>query len=98
MKRNGIAPLVALLHSPNPTLRQTASAALRNLAFKNNDSKAEIQRCGGIASAVALLRETDSLEIQKQLTGRSRSLYCSLIPLSISHKAEILSDAAFTYQ
>ncbi|XP_051931083.1 plakophilin-1-like [Hippocampus zosterae] len=69
MKRKGIAPLVALLHSSNPTLRQTASAALRNLAFKNNDNKAEIQRCGGIASAVALLRETNSLETQKQLTG-----------------------------
>ncbi|XP_077387119.1 plakophilin-1 [Festucalex cinctus] len=69
LKRNGIAPLVALLHSPNPSLTQTASAALRNLTFKNNDNKMEIQRCGGIASAVALLRETDSPEIQKQLTG-----------------------------
>ncbi|XP_061544494.1 plakophilin-1 isoform X1 [Phycodurus eques] len=69
LKHNGIAPLVALLQSPNVTLSQTASAALRNLSFKNNDNKEEIQRCGGIASAVALLQETDSAEIQKQLTG-----------------------------
>ncbi|XP_057702704.1 plakophilin-1 [Corythoichthys intestinalis] len=68
-KCNGIAPLVALLHSPNASLSQTASAALRNISFKNNDNKEEIQRCGGIASTVALLRETDSPEIQKQLTG-----------------------------
>ncbi|XP_077429267.1 plakophilin-1 [Vanacampus margaritifer] len=69
LKCKGIAPLVALLNSPNSSLSQTASAALRNLTFKNNDNKEEIQRCGGIASAVALLRETDSPEIQKQLTG-----------------------------
>ncbi|XP_061689003.1 plakophilin-1-like [Syngnathoides biaculeatus] len=69
LKCNGIAPLVALLQSPNAALSQTASAALRNLSYKNNANKEEIQRCGGIASTVALLRETDSAEIQKQLTG-----------------------------
>ncbi|XP_049590363.1 plakophilin-1 [Syngnathus scovelli] len=68
-KYKGIPPLVALLNSSNPDLSQTASASLRNLAFKNNDNKEEIQHCGGVASAVALLRETDSTEIQRQLTG-----------------------------
>ncbi|XP_077458476.1 plakophilin-1-like [Stigmatopora argus] len=66
---NGIAPLVALMKSPNASLGQTASAALRNLSFKNNDNKEEIQRCAGIPSTVALLRESDSPEIHKQLTG-----------------------------
>ncbi|XP_077581959.1 plakophilin-1 [Stigmatopora nigra] len=66
---NGIAPLVALLKSPNASLGQTASAALRNLSFKNKDNKEEIQRCGGVPTTVALLRESDSPEIHKQLTG-----------------------------
>ncbi|KAM9799018.1 plakophilin-1 [Syngnathus typhle] len=69
LKYKGIPPLVALLNSSNPDLTQTTSAALRNLAFKNNDNKEEIQHCGGITSAVALLRQTDSTEIQRQLTG-----------------------------
>lgn len=61
--------MVALLRSPSFKVNHTASAALRNLSFKNNSIKEEIDRCGGITEAVALLRETDSAEVQKQLTG-----------------------------
>ncbi|XP_070758873.1 plakophilin-1 [Enoplosus armatus] len=69
LKLNGIPPLVGLLRSPSLPVNQTASAALRNLSFKSNDNKEVIHRSGGITEAVALLRDTDSVEIQKQLTG-----------------------------
>ncbi|XP_042350452.1 plakophilin-1 [Plectropomus leopardus] len=69
LKFKGIQPLISLLQSPNPQVSQTASAALRNLSFKNNSNKVEIQRCGGITEAVALLKDTDSEDTQKQLTG-----------------------------
>lgn len=69
LKLNGILPLVALLRSPSIEVNQTASAALRSLSFKNTDNKEEIYRCSGVTEAVALLRDTDSAEIQKQLTG-----------------------------
>lgn len=71
LKLNGIPPLVALLRSSSQQVHQTASAALRNLSFKSNNSKEQISRCGGITEAVTLLRDTDSAEIQKQLTGTS---------------------------
>lgn len=69
LKLKGIPPLVALLRSPNTQVCQTASAALRNLSFKSNENKEAINRCRGITEAVALLRETESAETQKQLTG-----------------------------
>lgn len=69
LKLNGIPPLVGLLRSSSLPVSQTASAALRNLSFKNNSNKEEIQRCGGITHAVAALRDADSAEAQKQLTG-----------------------------
>lgn len=72
LKLNGIPPLVGLLRSPSSQVHHTASAALRNLSFKSDDNKEDIQRCGGITEAVALLRDTDSTEIQKQLTGTSQ--------------------------
>ncbi|KAF1391995.1 hypothetical protein PFLUV_G00047900 [Perca fluviatilis] len=65
----GIYPLVNLLRSSSLQVNQTASAALRNLSFKSHNNKEEIHRSGGITEAVALLRDTDSVEIQKQLTG-----------------------------
>ncbi|KAG7246770.1 hypothetical protein CRUP_027099, partial [Coryphaenoides rupestris] len=40
---NGISPLVVLLRSSNPQIRQTASAALRNLSFKDDNNKEMIQ-------------------------------------------------------
>ncbi|KAJ3602958.1 hypothetical protein NHX12_030702 [Muraenolepis orangiensis] len=66
---NGIQPLVALLQSPNPQICQTASAALRNLSFKNTANKEELHLCGGVEAVVGLLQETDSVETYKQLTG-----------------------------
>ncbi|KAK7916442.1 hypothetical protein WMY93_012203 [Mugilogobius chulae] len=69
LKYNGIPPLIALLRSPNSSVSQTASAALRNLSFQNIKAKEELQHCNGIAETVALLQETDSTELQKQLTG-----------------------------
>ncbi|XP_062262774.1 plakophilin-1 [Platichthys flesus] len=68
LKLNGIPPLVALLRSPNAEVSQTAAAALRNLSFKSNSSKEAISR-RGLTEAVALLNETDSVDLQKQLTG-----------------------------
>ncbi|XP_070967809.1 plakophilin-1-like [Oncorhynchus clarkii lewisi] len=69
LRLKGIPPLVNLLRSPSPQVQQTASAALRNLAFKDAGNKEEVQRCGGITESLALLRDTDSTETQKQLTG-----------------------------
>lgn len=69
LKLNGIPLLVGLLSSPSLNVSQTASAALRNLSFKNYNNKEAIKRCGGITEAVALLQDTNSVEIQKQLTG-----------------------------
>uniref|UniRef100_A0AAQ5YRR7 Plakophilin 1b n=1 Tax=Amphiprion ocellaris TaxID=80972 RepID=A0AAQ5YRR7_AMPOC len=69
LKFNGVLPLVNLLRSPSEQVSCTASAALRNLSFKSDKNKEEIQRCDGIPEAVALLRDTDSVEIHKQLTG-----------------------------
>ncbi|KAM6927844.1 plakophilin-1-like [Xenentodon cancila] len=69
LQLNGIPPLVGLLHSSRSQVSQTASAALRNLAFKNDRNKEEIHRCGGITEAVTQLRDSDSLELHKQLTG-----------------------------
>ncbi|XP_041745058.1 plakophilin-1 isoform X1 [Coregonus clupeaformis] len=69
LRLKGIPPLVNLLRSPSNQVQQTASAALRNLAFKDAGNKEEVQRCGGITEALALLRDTDSTETQKQLTG-----------------------------
>ncbi|XP_067362123.1 plakophilin-1 isoform X2 [Channa argus] len=69
LKLNGVPPLVSLLRSPSPQVSQTASAALRNLSFKNDNAKEVIHQSGGITEAVTLLRDTESIEIQKQLTG-----------------------------
>ncbi|XP_030585725.1 plakophilin-1 [Archocentrus centrarchus] len=69
LKLNGIPLLVNLLCSPSLQVNSTASAALRNLSFKSDKNKEEIQRCGGITQAVALLHKAGSLELQKQLTG-----------------------------
>ncbi|XP_018614038.2 plakophilin-1-like [Scleropages formosus] len=69
LQLKGIPRLVALLQSTNPQIQQTASGALRNLVFKNNDNKLEVQRCGGIEEALVLLKKTDCPETQKHVTG-----------------------------
>ncbi|KAF3696922.1 Plakophilin-1 Band-6 protein [Channa argus] len=65
----GIPTLVTLLGSSNPDVCQAAAGALRNLAFKNRDVKLEVQHYEGICKALQLLKETDSTETQKQITG-----------------------------
>lgn len=69
LKYNGIPALIELMRSSNSSVSHTASAALRNLSFKNIKAKEEIQHCSGITETVALLHDTDSIEMQKQLTG-----------------------------
>lgn len=66
----GIPILVTLLRSSSPGVSQAAAGALRNLVFKHHDNKLEVQHCSGIAKALQLLKETDSTETQKQITGR----------------------------
>lgn len=66
----GIPALVTILRSTNPGVNKAAAGALRNLVFKNLDNKLEVQHCGGIAKALQLLKETDSTETRKQITGR----------------------------
>ncbi|XP_026188134.1 plakophilin-1 [Mastacembelus armatus] len=68
-ERRGIPPLVALMRSTNPEVSQTAAGALRNLVYRHQNNKLEVQQCEGIAKALQLLKETDSTETQKQITG-----------------------------
>ncbi|TWW56707.1 Plakophilin-1 Band-6 protein [Takifugu flavidus] len=65
----GIPVLVSLLRSPHPGVSQASAGALRNLVFKHQCNKLEVQHCGGIAKALQLLKETNSTETQKQITG-----------------------------
>ncbi|KAM7411837.1 hypothetical protein PAMA_021694 [Pampus argenteus] len=65
----GIPILVTLLRSPSPGVSQAAAGALRNLVFKDQNNKLEVQHCGGVAKALQLLKETNSTETQKQITG-----------------------------
>lgn len=69
LQLGGISALVSLLRSPNPAVNQAAAGALRNLVFKDQSNKLEVQHCSGIAKALQLLKETDSTETQKQITG-----------------------------
>lgn len=64
----GIPPLLSLLSSPNIQVQETAAAALRNVVFKNQANKEEVQRCGGIVPVVQVLSDTNP-ETQKHLTG-----------------------------
>lgn len=59
------------MRSPNPAVSQAAAGALRNLVFKHPFNKQEVQQYGGIGKALQLLKETDSTETQKQVTGRT---------------------------
>ncbi|XP_051946869.1 plakophilin-1-like isoform X2 [Xyrauchen texanus] len=65
----GIPALICLLNVENSLLQQTASAALRNVVYKDPDNKLEVKSCGGLEPILNLLRETDVTETQKQLTG-----------------------------
>lgn len=70
LQLGGIPVLVSLLRSSNPAVGQAAAGALRNLVFKHQANKQQVQECGGIGKALQLLKETDSTETQKQITGR----------------------------
>ncbi|XP_017264431.1 plakophilin-1-like [Kryptolebias marmoratus] len=67
LKLKGIPLLVNLLHSSEVGL--TASASLRNLSYKSDRNKVEIHRSKGIPAAVSQLRDSHSVEFDKQLTG-----------------------------
>lgn len=73
LQLGGIPDLVSLLRSPNAGVSQAAAGALRNLVFKHQHNKLEVQHCGGIAKALQLLKETNSTDTQKQITGRTFS-------------------------
>ncbi|KAG7279883.1 hypothetical protein CRUP_016210 [Coryphaenoides rupestris] len=51
----GIPGLVSLLGSPSPEVSQSASAALRNLVFRDHDNKLEVQRPEVLGSSRGLL-------------------------------------------
>lgn len=69
LRLKGIPPLVNLLRSSSSQVKYTASATLRNLSYKSERNKEEIQRCNGILVAADQLRDSDSVELDKQLTG-----------------------------
>ncbi|MEQ2208864.1 hypothetical protein XENOCAPTIV_017839, partial [Xenoophorus captivus] len=90
----GILPLVGLLHSPNTQVKLTASAALRNLSFKSDRNKEEIHRCNGIPEAAAQLKDSDSVELDKQLTGLLWNLSCAdnLKPDLLKNALSVLTE------
>ncbi|KAF6733839.1 Plakophilin-1 [Oryzias melastigma] len=69
LQLKGIPALVNLVCSPCSRVSLTASAALRNLSFKNDSTKEEIHHCGGITKAVEQLKASKSVDLHKQLTG-----------------------------
>lgn len=73
LQLGGIPALVSLLRSPHAAVNLAAAGALRNLVFKHHRNKMEVEHCGGIAKALQLLKETNSTETQKQITGRKFS-------------------------
>lgn len=87
LQLEGIPTLVSLLRSPNPAVSHAAAGALRNLVFKHQYNKMEVQHCGGIAKALQLLKETHSPETQKQVTGRKFSCEWHLRSLGCIHEA-----------
>lgn len=74
----GVPALVQLLKSENIQLQQTAAAALRNMVFKENEIKLEVESCDGLEAILTLLRNTDVTETQKQLTGKTCHSHSSL--------------------
>lgn len=89
----GIPTLVTLLESSNPGVSQGAAGALRNLVFKHHNNKMEVQNCSGISKSLRLLKETDSTETQKQITGWTFLLVYDLEILGSIH----LIPYAYTY-
>ncbi|XP_051961161.1 plakophilin-1 [Xyrauchen texanus] len=65
----GIPALIQLLKVDNLQLQETASAALRNLVFKDSNNKLQVESCGGLEPILTLIRNTNVTETQIQLTG-----------------------------
>ena len=92
----GIPTLVTLLRSSSPGVNQAAAGALRNLVFKHQGNKLEVQHCSGIAKALQLLKETDSTETQKQITGRA--LFCfSFVGQTLTNQTQNIGQRAFSF-
>uniref|UniRef100_A0A1A7WFD8 Plakophilin 1b n=1 Tax=Iconisemion striatum TaxID=60296 RepID=A0A1A7WFD8_9TELE len=69
LKLKGIPALLALLGSSSSKVKHVVSATLRNLSFKSSPNKEEIFRCGGITAITDQLKQSDSVDLNKQLTG-----------------------------
>lgn len=65
----GIPRLIRLLSSDNEEVQRAACAALRNLVFEDNDNKLEVCEQRGMPILLNLLRDTQDLEIKRQITG-----------------------------
>ncbi|XP_012711704.3 plakophilin-1 [Fundulus heteroclitus] len=65
----GIPHLVNMLESLQQGPAQAASGALRNLIYRNKENKILVQKYGGIAKALNLMKRTKSTETKKQVTG-----------------------------
>ncbi|XP_075066602.1 plakophilin-2 [Mixophyes fleayi] len=65
----GISRLLRLLNHSNEDVQRASCAALRNLVFEDNDNKLEVFEQRGMSTLLKLLKETQDLEIKRQITG-----------------------------
>ncbi|XP_007893592.1 plakophilin-2 [Callorhinchus milii] len=66
---NGFEKLVALLKDENVEIQRAACGAMRNGVFEDNDNKIEVKELNGLPQLLQLLRQTEDIETQKQITG-----------------------------
>ncbi|XP_069821947.1 plakophilin-2 [Dendropsophus ebraccatus] len=66
---NAIPKLIQLLNNNNEEVQRAACAALRNLVYEDNDNKLEVCEQRAMPKLLSLLRESQDLEIKKQITG-----------------------------
>ncbi|XP_062852751.1 plakophilin-1 isoform X2 [Trichomycterus rosablanca] len=89
LKLNGIEFLMSLLKSSNIEIQEASASALRNLVLKHQANKDELRRLNGVTQVSNLLQESDSLQLQKHLTGllwnlsSAESIQPSLLPQSV---------------
>ncbi|OCT88015.1 hypothetical protein XELAEV_18016644mg [Xenopus laevis] len=65
----GVPRLIRHLKSDNEEVQRAVCAALRNLVFEDNDNKLEVYEQRGVPVVLNLLKETQDLEIKRQITG-----------------------------
>ncbi|XP_040201513.1 plakophilin-2 isoform X1 [Rana temporaria] len=65
----GIPRLIRLLSNDDEEVQRAACAALRNLVFEDNDNKLEVCEQRGMPILLSLMRDTQDLEIKRQITG-----------------------------